>query len=181
MLKWNWPAKTNVTVRAAANCDEVELFLNNHSLGRKVVSHNIYLADWSLEFNPGELKAVGYTKGLPVAESKLVTTGTAAKLQITLINLPVASDLVLFEIEVTDKNGLNVIDATDAVTVNVEGTGRLLGLDTGELVYDGLFKTNKRNAYQGRLLVTIQRTEPAGEIHVTATAPGLSLASIVTK
>ena len=72
-------------------------------------------------------------------------------------------------------------DATDAVTVNVEGAGRLIGLDTGELVYDGLFKTNKRNAYQGRLLVTIQRTEPAGEIHVTATAPGLSLASIVTK
>ncbi|MGC1392005.1 MAG: glycoside hydrolase family 2 TIM barrel-domain containing protein [Bacteroidales bacterium] len=181
MLKWNWPAKTNVTVRAAANCDEVELFLNNHSLGRKVVSHNIYSADWSMEFKPGELKAIGFTKGLPVAESKLVTTGAEAKLQITPINLPVASDLVLFEVEVTDKTGLNVTDATDAVTVNVESSGRLIGLDTGELVYDGLFKTNVRNAYQGRLLVTVQRTEPTGEIRLTATASGLSMATITTK
>jgi beta-galactosidase len=181
MLKWNWPANTNVTVRAATNCDEVELFLNDHSLGRKNVSHNVYATDWSIGYKAGELKAVGYSKGRLVATSKLITTGTAVKLQINRITLPVANDLALFEIGVADKNGLNVIDATDVVTVNVEGAGRLIGLDTGELVYDGLFKTNKRNTYHGRLLVTVQRTEPAGEIRLMATVPGLSPANVVVK
>ena len=32
LSKWNWPADSQLTVRAAANCDEVELFLNDRSL-----------------------------------------------------------------------------------------------------------------------------------------------------
>jgi beta-galactosidase len=181
MLKWNWPAKTNVTVRAATNCDEVELFLNNHSLGRKTVSQNLYSTDYTVSFIPGELKAVGYSNGHQVAISKLITTGTATKLRVTRLSLPVAGDVDLFEVTLADKNDLNVIDATDAVTVHVEGAGRLIGIDTGDLVYDGLFKTDTRKAYQGRLLVTIQRTSPEGEIRLTATAPGLSSANIVSK
>jgi hypothetical protein len=30
VFKWNWPTNAQLTVRAVANCDEVELFLNNH-------------------------------------------------------------------------------------------------------------------------------------------------------
>ena len=66
---------------------------------------------------------------------------------------------------------------TPAVTVQVEGPGRLIGLDTGDLVYGGLFKTNMRNVYQGRLLAALQRTAPSGEISISATAPGLSSAT----
>jgi beta-galactosidase len=97
------------------------------------------------------------------------------------LSLPVAGDVDLFEVTLADKNDLNVIDATDAVTVHVEGAGRLIGIDTGDLVYDGLFKTDTRKAYQGRLLVTVQRTSPEGEVRLTATAPGLSSANIVSK
>ena len=181
MLKWNWPAKTNVTVRAATNCDEVELFLNNHSLGRKTVSQNVYSTDYTVSFIPGELKAVGYSNGHQVAISKLITTGTATKVRVMRLSLPVAGDVDLFEVTLADKNDLNVIDATDAVTVHVEGAGRLIGIDTGDLVYDGLFKTDTRKAYQGRLLVTVQRTSPEGEVRLTATAPGLSSTNIVSK
>ena len=67
-------------------------------------------------------------------------------------------------------------DASPTVTVRVEGPGRLIGLDTGELTYVGLFKTDTRNAYQGRMLATVQRTAP-GDIRVTAAAPGLAAAT----
>jgi len=60
------------------------------------------------------------------------------------------------------------------VKVSVEGPGRLIGLDTGDLTYVGLFKTDTRNAYQGHLLATVQRTAPTGEIRLTATASGLA-------
>jgi beta-galactosidase len=82
---------------------------------------------------------------------------------------------------VGDKAGLNVIDAAATVTVHVEGGGRLIGLDTGDLIYDGMFKTDTRNTYQGRLLVTVQRTAQAGEMRLMATAPGLTTASIQAK
>jgi galactosylceramidase len=176
LLKWNWSAKTNVTVKAATNCDEVELFLNNSSLGRKAVSHDVYSRDWNVGYNPGELKAIGYIKGRQVVTSNLLTTGIATKLQIKPLPLHITSDLILFEIIVSDKNGLNVIDASYPITVKVEGEGQLIGLDNGELDFAGPYKTDTRNAYQGRLLVTIQRTSLAGKIHITATAPGLTTA-----
>jgi beta-galactosidase len=173
LLKWNWPEKTNVTVRAATNCDEVELFLNNRSLGRKKVSHDVYNCEWNVGFIQGELKAAGYLNGKQVATSKLVTTGPATKLQITLLSLPIATDLVLCEVTVNDKSGLKVVDATNPITVKVEGGGQLIGLDNGELDFTGLFKTDTRNAYEGRLLVTVKHTAAAGEIRVSATSPGL--------
>ena len=181
LIKWNWPGKTNVTVRAATNCDEVELFLNNRSLGRKAISHNLYSNDWSVDYKPGELKAIGYIKGKQVATSKLHTTDVASRLQITSLPLPIASDIVLFEITVADKNGLNIIDGKAAITVKVEGGGKLIGLDNGELDYTGSFKTNTRNSYQGSLLVSVQRTAAEGEIRITASSPDLSTAILQVK
>jgi len=183
LLKWNWPEKTNVTLRAATNCDEVELFLNNHSLGRKAISHNLYSNDWTVDYKSGELKAIGYKKGTQVATSKLLTTDVASKLYITSLPLPIASDIILFEITVADKAGLNVIDGKAAITVKVEGGGKLIGLDNGELDYTGSFKTDTRNSYQGRLLVAVKRISPEadGEIRLTATGPGLSATTLTTK
>jgi len=180
-LKWNWSDTAHLIVRAATNCDEVELFLNNRSLGRKAISHNLYSNDWSVEYKSGELKAVGYNKGKQVATSILKTTGKATKLQIAALQLPVASDIVLFEVTVTDKAGLKVIDGKSPITVQVEGDGKLIGLDNGELDYTGSFKTNTRNSYQGRLLVAVQRTSSVGEIHIISTAPGLSSAILQVK
>jgi beta-galactosidase len=183
LLKWNWTEKTNVTVRAVTNCDEVELFLNNRSLGKKVVSHNLYFNDWSVDYTAGELKAVAYNKGKQVATSILKTTEEATKLQIAPLQLPIASDIVLFEVTVTDKAGLKVIDGKPPITIKVEGGGKLIGIDNGELDYTGSFKTDTRNAYQGRLLVAVNRISPAteGEIHIIATAPGLSTAILQVK
>jgi beta-galactosidase len=106
----------------------------------------------------------------------LVTTGTPARLQVTQVLSPISSDIAFYEITVVDEAGLTVQDATPAVTVRVEGAGRLIGLDTGDLGYDGLFKTDTRKAYQGRLLATVQRTTPTGQVRLTAATPGMPTA-----
>jgi beta-galactosidase len=87
--------------------------------------------------------------------------------------LPVASDIALYEITVVDSTGLTVPDATQAVSIRVEGAGRLIGLDTGDMSYGGPFKTDTRSFYQGRLLATVQRTAPTGELRVIAVSQGL--------
>ncbi len=176
LSKWNWPADSQLTVRAAANCDEVELFLNDRSLGRHAISRDVYASDWSVAYAPGVLSAIGYRAGQQVAAQKLATTGAAARFQIAPISLPISSDIACYEITVVDDAGLTVQDATPAVSVRVEGAARLIGLDTADLSYDGLFKTDTRKAYQGRLLATVQRTTPTGQIRLTATAPGMPTA-----
>jgi hypothetical protein len=180
LLKWNWPDTSKLTVRAATNCDEVELFLNKRSLGKKIINPNLYQADWKIDYQAGELTAIGYNKGKKVATSKLVTAGAATKLQVTPLPLKDSGDIVLFEITVKDKFGVTVIDAKNAINVKVEG-GKLIGLDNGDLDYTGDFKTDTRNAYQGRLLVVLQKSASAGEIRLTATAPGLLAGNLPVK
>ncbi len=173
LLSWNWPDTATLKVRTATNCDEVELFLNKKSLGRKSISANLYFNDWIVSFRPGELTAIGYMKGNKVAISKLITAGPPAKIQISEIPLCIPGDVGLYEITVNDKSGRLVIDATDAITITLEGKAKLIGIDNGDLNYTGPFKTSTRNAYRGRLLVTIQKISPANKIKMIATTPGL--------
>ena len=179
LIKWNWPAGAQVTVRAATNCDEVELFLNDRSLGRHAVSPDLYASDWTVPYAPGVLSAGGYRAGRQVAAQALRTAGVPARLQITPLQSPISSDLAFYEITVVDDASLTVPDATSPVTVHVEGAGRLIGLDTGDLDYGGRFKVDTRAAYQGRLLATVQRTAPAGEIRHAAATSGLPTAMFV--
>ncbi len=178
LLKWNWPAGAALTVRAATNADEVELFLNDRSLGRHAISPDVCTSEWTVPFAPGVLAAVGYRGGRKVAASELRTAGAPARLQLTPQAAPLAGDLALYEITVVDADGVAVVDATPPVTVQVAGAGRLIGLDTGDLDYGGLFKVATRAAWQGRLLATVQRTGPAGEFRITASAPGLAPAVV---
>ena len=177
LATWNGTAGAQMTVRAVANCDEVELFLNDISLGRHAISREAYFSDWTVTYAPGVLSAVAYRASRQVATQKLAAAGAPARLQITPLPSPISSDPALYQITVVDDAGLTVLDATPAVTVRVEGPGRLIGLDTGDLSYGGLFKTDTRNAYQGCLLATVQRTAPTGEIRLLATAPGLPTAA----
>ena len=160
-----------MTVRTVTNCDAVELSLNGQSLGRHTVSHNVYSSDWNVPYAPGTLSAVGYRAGKEVATNKLSTTGAAAKLQIApagpnpwmpVFQFSAIGDVALYEITVVDAADQTVQDAALPVTVRVEDGCRLIGLDSGELSYEGLFKTDTRNAYQGRLLATVQRTSAGG-------------------
>jgi beta-galactosidase len=175
-LHWNWPAGAKLTVCAVTNCDEVELFVNDRSLGRHPVSHDGYASEWTVPYAPGVLSAVAYRAGQKVATNELRTAGAAVRVQITPLPVPIASDLAVYEITIVDAAGLTVPDAKIAVTVQVEGAGHLIGLDTGDLDYGGLFKVDQRAAYQGRLLATVQRTGGAGEVRLTASAPGLPTA-----
>jgi len=72
---WNRPqvkgneSKT-VAVWAYSNCDEVELFLNGNSLGRKRMPENSHL-EWNVIYEPGILNAAGYKMEWKLSVKKL--------------------------------------------------------------------------------------------------------------
>ena len=164
--KWNWIPKDSVSVYVISNCDEVELFLNNRSLGTKVIDKNLnYYGIWPLKYKEGTLKAIGYIAKIKVAEDVLKTAAEASKLiakpDKTLLKAD-GKDISMIEISIVDKNGTLVPDAANEIKVNIHGEAALIGLDNGDIYYTGLFKTNIRKLFKGKLMVTVQSTTDAG-------------------
>ncbi len=63
---WNWPERVGevTPIHIFTSGDEVELFLNGKSLGRKKKGQYEYRLRWdSVKYEPGEVKAVAYKNG----------------------------------------------------------------------------------------------------------------------
>jgi beta-galactosidase len=133
---WNWPGREgqDIDVRAESNCEEVELFLNGQSLGRKSMKRNSELK-WTVKYTAGTLSAKGYSGGNVVAETKVETTGEPTTVTLTPDRSSIAAngeDLSIFTVTVTDAQGRVVPLATNLVHFNLEGAGKILGVGNGD-------------------------------------------------
>ncbi|MGE5942710.1 MAG: beta-galactosidase GalB, partial [Flavobacteriales bacterium] len=107
---WNWSERIGqiTPVHVFTSGDEVELFLDGKSLGKKKKGVFEYRLRWDdVTYLPGELKAVAYKNGKVWAEEIIKTTEAASKLTAKADrNMIVADgkDLSFITIEVKDKN-----------------------------------------------------------------------------
>jgi len=133
---WNWPGKDgqDIDVRCLGNCDEVELFLNGQSLGRKPMPRNSHL-QWSVKYAPGALLARGYSAGQPVTEDKVETTGAPAAIRLAADRASLhagAGDAAVLTVAVTDDRGRVVPLAGNLIDFDLSGPGRILGVGNGD-------------------------------------------------
>jgi beta-galactosidase len=121
-------------VRAESNCEEVELFLNGQSLGRKAMKQNSELK-WTVKYAPGTLSAKGYNGGTVAAETKVETTGEPTAVTLTpdrnTINAD-GEDLSIFTVSVTDAQGRIVPVSTNLIHFALDGAGKILGVGNGD-------------------------------------------------
>ncbi|MFC0538317.1 beta-galactosidase GalA [Pelagicoccus mobilis] len=132
---WNWPDRMGETieVRAHSNCEEVELFLNGESLGRKTMVKNDRLA-WDVVYDPGELKAVGFRKGKATLEKVIRTTGTAVAYELDAERSEIfanGEDVSVVTMRILDAAGDVVPTADDLARFEIEGPGRIIGVGNG--------------------------------------------------
>ena len=133
---WNWAGKEGQTidVRALSNCDEVELFLNQKSLGRLTMKHDSELK-WKVPYAPGTLSAKGFKDGKRVIETQVETTGPAAAVHLTpdrtTINAD-GEDISIITVSVADAQGRIVPVANNAITFTLDGPGRIIGVGNGD-------------------------------------------------
>jgi beta-galactosidase len=170
------PHEENVEVYT--NAAEVELFLNDKSLGKKSARKDIAL-NWKVPFEPGTLKAVAFKDGKEVSTDLLRTAGKPAKLVLSADKTALTSewdDVAHIEVRVADANGTVVPTASDKITFAIEGPGQIVGVDNGSIVSHEPFQANEREAFQGRALVIVRRTAGEGKITLTASADGLDAA-----
>jgi beta-galactosidase len=185
---WNWPERVGqiTPVHIFTSGDEVELFLNGRSLGKKKKAAFEYRLRWDgVKYEPGELKAIAYKNGKKWAEEKLVTTGKPGQLRLdadrNLISAD-GEDLSFITVTVTDGNGLIVPVATNSITFNLDGPGEIVATDNGDPADLVSFSSKERSAYSGMALVIVRSQKgKAGELIITASSPGLKISSIKIK
>ncbi|MFA5265225.1 MAG: beta-galactosidase GalA [Opitutaceae bacterium] len=136
MPHWNWPGREGqeIDVRALSNCDQVELFLNGRSLGRKDMAKNSELK-WKVQYEPGVLSAKGFKAGRLAAEDKVETTGAPAALRLSPDRAEIKADredIFIITISALDTQGSPVPTAGDKVSFRLEGPGCILGVGNGD-------------------------------------------------
>jgi beta-galactosidase len=67
-----------------------------------------------------------------------------------------------------------VPDADDQIAFDVQGPGRIIGVDNGDPLSHEPFQSNQRRVFHGLCLAIVQSTRDPGQIEVTAAAPGLT-------
>jgi beta-galactosidase len=81
-------------------------------------------------------------------------------------------------VKTLDAQGRMHPDADHEVKFEVQGPGKLIGLDNGDPSSTEDYKGKKRKCFHGMCLAIVQSTGGTGEIRLTATAPGLKPAVV---
>jgi beta-galactosidase len=180
---WNWPGNEGqeIDVWCHSNLDSVELFLNGASIGSQKVERNAHLA-WKVKYVPGAIEARGTKNGKIVLTEKRETTGAPAKLVIRPDRQKISADgedLSVIAVEVRDAQGRIMPVASNEVTFEISGAGKLIGVGNGDPSCHESDKGNRRSAFNGLCMAFVQANKQAGEIRVAASASGLEGASTV--
>ena len=180
---WNWAGREGeeIAVWAYSNCDEVELFLNGRSLGRKTMKKYSHL-EWLVPYTPGKLVAHGYRGGIRILTAQVETTGPAAEIRLSADRSSLNADnvdLAVVKVEIVDAEGRMVPTAGDRVSFTLAGPAKLIGVGNGDPSSHEPDKADSRSAFNGLAQAIVQTTHAGGEIVLEARAPGLKPAKLL--
>jgi beta-galactosidase len=179
---WNWKEGDTVDIWAYYNhADEVELFLNNKSLGTKTKAGDDLHVSWRIPFEPGTLKAVSRKNGKEVLSKEIRTAGEPVSIRLTADrkNLKAdGKDLAFVTVEVVDAQGVPVPTAGNCIEFSVEG-GSIAGTDNGDPTDPVSLKSPQRHLFNGKALVVVQPAKNAQRIVLTAKSTGLEDETVV--
>ena len=182
---WNWAQGQTVDIWAYYNqADEVELFLNGESLGKRSKKGDEMKVWWRVPYQAGTLKAISRKDGKEVLTREIKTTGNPVELRLTADRQALTADgtdLSFITVEVVDADGYPVPVADNMINFRAEGTGFIAGTDNGDPTNHHSLKKPSRSLFNGKALVVVQSDGKKGDIELTATAEGLKSATITIK
>ncbi len=202
---WNWKGKENqiIPVVSYTNAEEVELFVNGKSFGKKrkgmdkaPIPINFidweggrytgtfmspYRLMWEVPYQPGSIEVIAYTNGERVATKRIHTATKPAKIELvpdrTVLNAD-GQDISFITVRITDKDGNLCPNADNLVKFSVSDLGTIAAVGNGDPATTAAFQSNKRKAFNGQCMVMVKTTKTSGSITVQATSDTLQTASV---
>lgn len=155
---WNFAGfeGEEVLVTVYTNCDELELFLNGKSLGKKAIE-KYGRGEWNVVYESGELSVKGYKNGTLVASDTRITTKKPEKLRLTpMVDFTFdGEDMALFTLEALDADGRAVPNASEYVEFSVSAPAKIVG--TGSANFDHTpVPSTARKMYMGKITVCVK-------------------------
>lgn len=169
---WNFKDNSNLKLYTFTNAEEVELFVNGKSIGRKSnefndpKSRNQILWD-NIPYKKGKIEAVAYSKGKEVGRHCIKTSSGAVKLKAKFDNPKWKKDgidLQHVDISAIDSKGILDPYAFDQLTFDVTGPAEIVGVINGDLKSDELTVGNMRSLDNGRAVVILRSKPGDGDI-----------------
>lgn len=158
---WNWPDKIDeeISVYCYSNLDEVELFINGQSQGKRSMERNWYLSWENVIYQPGVLSAKGYVDGKEVLSRQVKTTDSPYIIEILPdrdIIQGDGRDVSIITTRILDQNDLVVPTADNLINFSIEGAGCLLGVGNGNPASHESDKRPLRRAFKGMCQLIVQ-------------------------
>ncbi len=192
---WQWPATKDdwtypmsmlgrmMTLETVTNCEEVELYVGDKLMGRRSTAdypNNTII--WNIPYMPGTVTAKGYNGGELADEHSIYTAREISEICVEADKDEISADgqdLSHLTITLKDADGHRVQVDDRYVSVVVQGSGRLLAVESGELRVpeDSFDRTSVKTQY-GRALAIVQSLRTAGTMTVTVFAEGLDPVSV---
>lgn len=178
VASWTWPGYEgkNANVDVYSNADEVELFLNGTSFGRKPAGEaHGFTASYEITYEAGELKAVSYVNGEETGIDVLRTA--KAQVQLTLDCrekelVADGADLAFITVKLEDDNHIENLWEQRTITVNVEGAGTLQGFGNADPRALQSYDDTSWPTFDGEVMSVVRSAREPGEIKVTFQAQG---------
>ena len=181
---WNWKGKEGqpIPVWVNTNADQVELFLNGKSLGKKDMPRNSHL-EWSVPYEAGKLEAVATKRGKTFSAS-VETAGDPYEVVVTPYKTTILADgkdATVLNISVVDRQGREVPDAGNAIRFTAAGDLHIIGVGNGDPssheADKGEDSVAERHLFNGHAQVIVQAGVKPGMYHFTASADSLQRGS----
>ncbi|MEP6904328.1 MAG: DUF4982 domain-containing protein, partial [Actinomycetota bacterium] len=179
---WNYVPETKKNVYVVSSAEKVELFLNGKSLGFGEQSSRFLYTFKNVQWQAGEIKAVGYdANGKEITEAAKKTAGNPASIRLTPQVSPNGlrannSDVALVDVEVVDAEGNRCPTALNTINFTLSGEAEWRG---GIAQGADNYVLSKSLPVEGGInRVIIRTTNKAGKITLNAAAENLKPASI---
>lgn len=177
LASWTWRGyegqPANVDVYAAS--EYVELFLNGTLLGRERVNPDTFTASFQVTYQPGELKAVGYTGDCVDGEYMLSTASEKTRLHLNVYQNTVVSAagrLAFLSISYTDQSGVKNMQIEHEVSVKVTGSARLLALGSANPSSEGNYFDAATRTFDGCCMAVVAYADSENDADIEVMTDG---------
>ncbi len=179
---WNGNEGKPLQIRVFTKASHVKLELNGKSVGEKdLTDADKYIALFVVPYQSGELKATGFVNGKEIASKTLKTTDEAFRVRLIADRSDInadRNDLCFVRVEIVDKSGKLISDASRQIRITVSGDGEQVA--SGNADPSDMTSVNRPviKTWKGRALVVIRPFISSGIISLKAESDGLMAGEI---
>ena len=182
---WTWPGHEGLPIEVEIynRAPRVRLYLNDSLVAERPTTRaEEYKAVITIPYVPGTLRAEAVDEqGTPIAEmnmgrNTLHTAGDPYALRVVADRSTIKADgqdLAFITVEVVDKHGVVCPNATNELSLSVQGDGTLAAFGNADIKELGSTVDAVHNVWKGRALVVLRSSMKRGSITLSISGKGL--------